>query len=69
MGLPMPNCTEKAETKKIELKKAVKPEKVVQVFAVVEILACVMPTHLELLRSDKKAVETRVNIGSQPFLW
>jgi hypothetical protein len=41
----------------------------VQVFAVVEILAFVMLTHLELLRSDKKAVETRVNIGSQPFLW
>jgi hypothetical protein len=41
---PCPTVPKKL-TKKIELKKAVKPEKVVQVFAVVEILACVMPTH------------------------
>jgi hypothetical protein len=40
----------------------------VQVSAVVEIFAFVMPTYLELLGSNKKAAETCVNSGFQPFL-
>jgi uncharacterized membrane protein YfcA len=43
--------------------KTVTTEKVVPVYAGVEILAFVMLTHLKLLRSDKKTVATRVNIG------